>query len=282
MVDAFSVNRRENYVYSTAGDTTGHGGDVFETIGYFAPDAEYNLYRIIAENGRTRRGDLVQAIADASYHGLDFLNVSVGIAHHEENDYDCGGHCRVADETRLAIEEGLTVVGATGNRRRDDPLAVNCPARVDDTIGVGGFVSHCRSDLIESDTSGQYWVRNGDLQGPFCGQQGCSPDRSCTEHRYEKPWSGNVAFRNAIPDVLAPVHHPVVSQGTPLLQSGTSFAAPIVCGILAAIAGDLLELGLSPTPAEFQTAVTQGATELDEGELGKFQAGGTWDFLQDI
>ena len=113
------------------GDTTGHGGDVFETLGYFAPDAKFNLYRIIAENGRTRRGDLVQAIADASRHGIDFLNVSVGIAHHEEDDYDCGGHCRVADEARLAIEEGLTVVGAAGNRRRDDPLAVNCPARAD-------------------------------------------------------------------------------------------------------------------------------------------------------
>lgn len=264
------------------GDTTGHGGDVFETLGYFAPEAEFNLYRVIAENGRTRRGDLVQAIADASHHGLDFLNVSVGIAHQEEDDYDCGGHCRVADEARLAIEEGLTLVSAAGNRHRDDSLAVNCPARVDNAIGVGGFVSHCTSDLIESNASGQYWVRNGGVQGPFCGQQGCSPERSCTEHRYEKPWSSNVAFRNAIPDVLAPVHHPVDSQGTPLLQSGTSFAAPIVCGFLTTIAGDLIERGLSPTPMEFQTAVTQGAADLNESDLGKFQAGETWDLLQEM
>lgn len=82
--------------------------------------------------------------------------------------------------------------------------------------------------------------------------------------------------------MLGPVHHPVNSQGTPLLQSGTSFAAPIVCGILAAIASDLLELGVNPTPAEFQTAVTQGAAALDEGEIGKFQAGETWDLLQEM
>jgi hypothetical protein len=85
-----------------------------------------------------------------------------------------------------------------------------------------------------------------------------------------------------MPDVLAPVHHPVDSQGTPLLQSGTSFAAPIVCGTLAAMATDLIKLGISPTPAEFQTAIVQGTAELEEGELGKFQAGGTWDVLQDM
>jgi hypothetical protein len=278
----YIINRHENYVYTEEADTTGHGGDVLETVGYFAPDAEFNLYRVIAENGRARRGDLVQAIADAGQHGLDLLNISLGIAHHEEDDYDCGGQCRVADEARLAIEDGLTLIAAAGNREKDESLAVNCPARVEKAIGVAGFVSHCTADLIDTENSGQYWVQNDTTRGPFCGQRGCSPAKSCANHRYEKPWAGNVAFSNTTPEVLAPVHHPAGSEETPVLQSGTSFAVPIVCGFLAAISGDLLEEGINPAPAEFRKAIQGGAVPIEEGEVGKFQAGETWAILQEI
>lgn len=279
--DAYMTNRRENYIHTETSDTTGHGGDVLETVGYFAPNAEFNLYRVIAETGQARRGDLVQAIADANQHGLDFLNLSVGIAHHEEENYDCGGQCRIAEETRLAINDGLTIVAAAGNRTRDASLAVNCPARVTNTICVGGLVSRCTASLVEGEESGQYWVRNDGIHGPFCGQRDCSQARSCSDHRYEKPWMGNVSFHNATPAVVAPVHHPSKSSEAPVLQSGTSFATPIVCGLLAAIAGDLLEKGINPSPSEFHTAVVNGAAEIDEGDIGKFQAGATWDHLID-
>lgn len=278
---AYPINRRENYIHTKASDTTGHGGDVLEILGYFAPNAEFNLYRVIAENGRAKRGDLIQAMTDANQHGLDFLNISVGIAHHEEENYDCGGQCRIAEEARLAINDGLTVVAAAGNRERDTSLGVHCPARVANVICVGGLVSRCTAPLVEGDKSGQYWVRNDGIHGPFCGQRDCSPARSCSDHRYEKPWTGNVSFHNATPAVVAPVHHPAKSSEAPVLQSGTSFATPIVCGLLAAIAGDLLEYGINPSPTEFHTAVLNGAAEIDEGDIGKFQAGSTWDRLTD-
>jgi len=269
-----------NYVADDSPDTTGHGEDVLELLGYFAPAATFDLYRVVAENRYAKRGNLVQAIADASSRSVDILNLSVGVHHHEEPDGDCGGHCRVADEARLAIESGTTVVAAAGNREKRDSLAVHCPAVLDDAISIGGFVSHCRKDPIESEDSGQYWVLDAEtLIGPYCGQRGCGRDDECEDYRYEKPWQGNVSFHNAVPDVLAPVHHPAGTEAEPTLQSGTSFGTPVVTGSLAAIISDLAELDDDPSPAEFRRAMSIGATEIDEGVLQKFDAGGTWENL---
>lgn len=269
----FDVDVQENYIEDVTPDTTNHGSDVFELLRYFAPDSTFSLYRIVTTDGTTKRGNFVDAIADASRHGVDVLNLSVGIHHQEEPDGDCSGHCRVADETRLAIEEGTTVVAATGNREQDDSLAVHCPALLDGTIGVGGFVSRCRHDLLETGESGQYWVRNDELRGPFCGQRDCSPTGRCHERRYEYPWRGNVSFHNAVPDVLAPVHHPAGTLTEPVLQSGTSYGTPVVSGSLAAIISDLDD---DPDPENLARAILLGATDIDEGELSKFDGEGTW------
>lgn len=277
---AYAINNRENYIRSNEADTTGHGEDVLELLGYFAPRAEFNLYRVIAADGTAKRGNLVDAIGDASAHGVDLLNLSIGVFHGEEEDHDCGGMCRVADETRLAIEDGVTVLTATGNRKRDDPLAVHCPALTDEAIGVGGFVSRCRTDLIETEQSGQYWVRNDEVRGPFCGQRGCSPDQACEDNRYEYPWRGNVSFHNAEPDVLAPVHHPSGSIEEPVLKAGTSFGVPVVSGLLAVILGDLIELGIDPAPENVHRAVVEGGVDIDEGGVQKFHADNTWEFLE--
>lgn len=250
-----------------------------EILGWFAPEATFNLYRVIAGNQQTSRGNLIAAIGDASNHGVDLLNLSVGVFHQDEPDGDCGGHCRVADETKLAIEAGTTVLAATGHRSPEDGKAVHCPALVDESIGVGGFVAHCRYDRVETEEGGQYWIRNDDERGPFCGQQGCEPGASCGEFRFEQPWQGNVSFHNAVPEVLAPVHHPAKDESGPVLQSGTSFGTPVVTGILAAILSDLAELDIEPTPAELQRAVKLGGSNIDQGDLPKLNAGATWDQL---
>jgi len=269
-----------NFVADESPDTTGHGEDVLELLGYFAPAATFDLYRVVAENAYAKRGNFVQAIADASSRGVDILNLSVGVHHHEEPDGDCGGHCRVADETKLAIESGTTVVAASGNREREDSLAVHCPALLDETIAVGGLISHCRHDLVQSEDSGQYWTYADEtLKGPFCGQRGCTPSEECEEHRYEKPWQGNVSFHNAVPDVLAPVHHPAGTESEPVLQSGTSFGAPIVAGALAAMVSDLADSDAELSPRELHRAVSMGAADIDEGTLARFDAGGTWEAI---
>lgn len=279
LAGAFTIDRRENFIYSQEPDTTGHGEDILELLGYFAPESVFNLYRIVAENGHAKRGNLAAAIGDASKHGVDILNLSVGVYHREEKNNDCGGHCRIADEARLAIQNGTSVIAATGNRKNDDSRAVYCPALLDETIGVGGFVSRCTTDLFETEESGQYWMRNERLRGPFCGQRGCSPSHSCQDYRYELPWRGNVSFHNAEPDVLAPVHHPVGTEDEPVLQTATSFGTPVISGLLAAILGDLLDIGIDPDPDELEQAVSEGAVSIDESDLPKFHAGNTWDFL---
>lgn len=273
------MDRQENYISTDDPDTTGHGGDVLELLGYFAPESVFNLYRVIARNGTARRGDLVEAIADPSTHGIDLLNLSVGIYHGEEEDESCGGMCRVADEARLAIEDGMPIVAAAGHRTDTDERSVFCPALLDDAISVGGFVSQCGEGLIDTVDSGQYWVRDENIVGPFCGQRGCSPSKSCEDYRYECQWMGNVSFHNTTPDVLAPVHHPIETEGGALLQSGTSFGTPVITGLLAVILSDLLELGVDPSPAAIHTAVTDGAVELDDGDGQKFNASNTWDIL---
>lgn len=279
LADALAVSAAENYVASHADDTTGHGSDVLECIGYFAPDSRFETYRVLAPDGRATRGNLVAAIADGSSGGQDLLNLSVGLAHDEHGHGDCGGHCRVADETRRAIESGTSVVAATGNRHRADPLGTHCPAILDTVVGVGGFVSHCTSALVETNDCGQYWVRSEDPHGPYCGQRGCSQSASCAANRFEQPWQGNVSFHNAVPAVLAPVHHPAGSADDPVLQSGTSFGAGIVTGILAALLGDLSTTGRTPVPTEVHRAVRNGSTPIDRGPLEKFSAEGTWDEL---
>ena len=144
---------------------------------------------------------------------------------------------------------------------------------MNEVIGIGGFVSRCRNDLVDTDEPGQYWVRTpNDLVGPFCGQRGCGRGDTCRTYRYEKPWQGNVSFHNAVPDVLAPVHHAGGSETAPILQSGTSFGVPVVAGVLATLRSDLAEHGSEPSPAELRHAIALGATDIDEGAVPKFDA----------
>lgn len=274
------VNRRENYIATDVDDTTGHGSDILETLGYFAPAAEFNLYRVTAHIEEAKRSNLADAIADAGRHGMDLLNLSIGLFHADTDGHHCGGNCTVATETRETIEAGTTVVAATGNRSEEETKATYCPALRDDTISVGGFVSRCTSDIRERPDSGQYWIRTDTVTGPFCGHQGCDSSESCDEHRFEHPWRGNVSFHNAIPDVLAPVHHPAKSNNGPLLQQGTSFAAPIVAGLLASILGDLFEIGEQPDLDTIRGAVRDGGAEIEEGSLPKFDAHATWNQLE--
>nr|WP_256534000.1 S8 family serine peptidase [Halovivax cerinus] len=261
-------------------DTTGHGSDVLEILGYFAPRATFEVYRVIARNGRTRRSSLAQAIADAADDGVDVLNLSVGLYHSHEPANTCNGNCTVATESKYAAKNGTTIVAAAGNRDGESVKGVYCPAVNDSAIGVGGLVSRCRSNVVDTPESGQYWIRNPTVEGPFCGQRGCDVSASCQENRLEQPWRGNVSFHNGEPDTLAPVHYPAGDAREPLLQKGTSFATPIVSGVLASIFGDLLEVGRDPDPQTVRRAVRHSAREIDEGRIGKFDAERTWTHLE--
>lgn len=283
----YKINHRENYVASEKPDTTGHGTAVFDYASAVAPKAIYNFYRVIAEDRRTGRGkakrsNVVRAIAAAVEHGIDVLNLSLGVCHDAGDGYDCGGQCRIGAEAKWAIEEhDITIVAAVGNEKTVD--AVTCPGLLDEVIGVGGFISLCSNEISDSMEDSQYWIHNNKLYGPFCGQRGCQDGQDCTVNKKEVPWDGNAPFVNAKPDVLAPAIRASgdTQKREASLQSGTSFATPLVTSSLVSVLGDLiLEEGKKPSPKQLREAATEASKGIDESDLQKYSESATFAMLQ--
>ncbi|WP_135823521.1 S8/S53 family peptidase [Halorussus ruber] len=283
----YKINRRENYVASEKPDTTGHGTAVFDYATATSPKAVYNFYRVIAEepdtgHGKAKRSNVVRAIAAAVEHGVDVLNLSLGVCHHEEDGYDCGGHCRIGDEARWAVEEhDVTIVTAIGNEKTAD--AVTCPGLLDEVIGVGGLISLCTNDVSDSTEGSQYWIHGDELYGPFCGQRKCENGQDCEDNRKDVPWDGNAPFVNAEPDVLAPAIRASgdTQERDASFQSGTSFATPLVTSSLVSILSDLIiEEGKQPSPKELQQAVTEASKPIDRSDLQKYSESATFDALR--
>lgn len=281
---------REEYDFETAhndyldhdeNDPIGHGSDVLSTISMLAYNSHFSTFQAInkeeVENAvyGGNRGAVVDAIADAVDAEVDIVNISAGIPH------ECGGHCLLGREAKLAAEiDNLCIVAATGNQdnKTVERQGVNCPALIDSVIGVGGYVPVCSADIDRSKQSNQWWLENGDIIGPFCGQNGdCCTDESCETNRKEIPWKANVSFHNTAPDVLAPV---IDINGTSLsemtFQTGTSFAAPIISALLARIMGELDEI---PSVEDIQKAIRLTGNQLDESDLIKMDETATRDYL---
>jgi subtilisin family serine protease len=197
-----------------------------------------------------------------------------------------------------AVDSGITVVAAAGNQRPDQPTQrVNCPARFDEAIAVGGCVTECpysgaESTAVHSDgnrSSGPYWVRKLDAvdysplvaDGAYCGWRGCVDGGECIRKNTMKPWEGNVRRRPDKPEVVAPVHYPVLrDDDVPALYAGTSFAAPIVAGSVSAVLSELSSsTGDVSTPNDVREAVVEGAAPLDEGAMQKLNVTRTVNIL---
>ena len=221
------------------------------------------------------RGETVQAIADATEADVDVLNISAGIPH------ECGGRCILSREAKLAAEiDNVCIVAAIGNQDNEtvEKEGVNCPALLDSVIGVGGYVPTCEADIDRGKQSSQWWLENGNIIGPFCGQTGdCCSDEICETNRKEEPWKANVSFHNAAPDVLAPV---IDINGSSLsemtFQVGTSFAAPIISALLARMLGELDEI---PSVDKIQKSIRLTGKQLDESDLIKMDETAARGFL---
>lgn len=276
----------DGYVSHDDDDPIGHGTDVLNIITSLVPESSFSTFQIMdvkeeagddeREFGATR-GDLADAIADAAEQGTDILNLSVGITH------ECNGLCAVSREAELAAEvDDVCIVAATGNKEEDQigRVGVHCPALSDSVIGVGGYLPLCNADIDRSDESEQWWVENDTIHGPFCGQRGCCPSSSCEESRNEVLWPGNISFHNAAPDVLAPVLEVHGSSLTNVhIQAGTSFAAPIISGLLACTLGGLLALDKRPELEEIHNAVRYTGAQDDIDGYAKFNHEAVWNYL---
>ncbi len=144
-------------------------------------------------------------------HEVDLINLSLGTFDEVEEDLESG----VAEAIRAAIDAGVTVICAAGNTFREGAAF---PARLEACVGVAAFG--------ELD-----WAPDGtvarDLHQPHLGGVG-DLDGLGVFHSPESAYGPGV-------DTLGPgVGILVARDGLPAYDlSGTSFAAPIVTGLLA-------------------------------------------------
>jgi hypothetical protein len=63
------------------------------------------------------------------------------------------------------------------------------------------------------------------------------------------------------------------------IEGGTSFAAPLVSGILTTTLADLELVDIDPTTEEIQQAVFMASEPLDDGTYNKLDGGRLWEEL---
>lgn len=267
VADRYDVDEPRDYTDVNVRDPTDHGTLVFGAMSPFARGATFRFYRLLG--GEAKKGtDLLEPIRDAARDGVDLLNVSAGYSNPPDGGYLVRRAIRIEGE-----RHGITVVSAAGNKEGDPEEVVTYPARFDEVVSVGGFVPECRG-TVDPQNDRRIWIdtsnRSGfpGVQGPLCNQVGCDPSRNC-KSRYEHWWGGNLQPVDGNPDTVAPVHYPTADSGGPFLVPGTSFSAPVVTGLLAAV---LERVGTDADPQRVRRAVRNGSVLIHDESAKKFHA----------
>ena len=235
-----------------------HGLRVVSFASQFAPEATFHFYQAIDENGDVSVEAYENAIDQAIADGIDILNISAG------NDWDVPVEADpFAQKPPEAIEEGITVVAAAGNDDGVPPESpVHSPAAVSSVISVGGVVTYCpesAGSVHDTPGEGPYYVEDGADADVFCGEQGCAVEGDCVARQSREAWDGNPAESRGEIDVLAPMAYPFETpDGDYQLEEGSSFAAPIVSGVLAEAYSDIREnCGRIPGPGVTKNVVEE-------------------------
>lgn len=285
-VEGKKVNQgvQNSFLDGSQADTTNHCKDVFSLLSAYCPEATISLYQALNDDGRIPLEAYSEAITRAINDDVDILNVSAGDPWRAEISLNPN-----IPETKRALEEGITIVAAAGNWRHDeDQPPVHCPAALEDVIAVGGMVTDCPAEIGSEPSDeqvGPYYIEKDEdeeyeeaiPEDGFCGWSGCVDKSGCFRKQIERPWEYNPYSSGNKPDILAPVYTTGYSEnGYPILNCGTSFAAPIVAGELAAIMDEARnDNRMEPSPFEMRRAVIDGGRRIDEGSHLKFDAMGT-------
>lgn len=228
------------------------------------------MYRAADSSGWLTTSNYLRALGQAHQEdAVDVLNVSAGIPH---SDCRPGDRCTVCRRTGEAVEDGVVVVAAAGNR--PSVQQVCCPGSMAEVVTVGGLDCRCEhpgadASVVDADRPlpdgpyfASYWDE-GDLDDPrkatgiYCGQDGCNGEPECS-HRQDRPWDGNVPAADGKPDVLAPAQFPnVTSDGAINLVAGTSYATPIVTGFVASVLSAFRAAGSDPSPDVVRSALRE-------------------------
>lgn len=238
---------RPEAVGTTDDSAAAHGKTVTRIVAAAAPDAAYSLYRAVdgvdAGGGEYGVGDLLPAIHAAVADGVDVLNVSVGV------DSRYGGQFSYERAVEDATEQGTTLVAAAGNEGSANRVCY--PALAEGAISVAGCVVRCDRPVGDHVRDARLWL--GDPRahdGPYCSRRGCSSRTDChSDHRSVGWWVGNVPPDGDDPTVAAPCYA-VVTDGIEKEGHGTSFAAPVVTGVLARLTARRAELSSGSELAE--------------------------------
>lgn len=153
-----------------------HGHSVARIIQRAAPDATYNFYQAIPgvddAASEYRVGDLIPSIEQAVRDSVDVLNVSAGV------DGKYSAELSYARAVTTAVEAGVTIIAAAGNRDRVDRLCY--PARASGVVAVGGCLVRCRRPNVDGHLRDRrIWTGSPENHdGPYCSAHGVLGERA--------------------------------------------------------------------------------------------------------
>jgi subtilisin family serine protease len=280
--------KENSFVNNHDDERISHGISVFNQLSAVAPNAEFSIYEVINEDGKLALGSYADAISKAISDGVDIVNISSGDPWPGPINLNPN-----VTETKRLIERGITVVAAAGNHLDDGKKPpVHCPAAADGVIAVGSYVTRCPcepGEESETEPEGPYYFFDSEekeeitetFTESYCSEQGCVGGMDCITRQSEVAWDGNPLPTGGKPEVLAPMylirHHPLDGY---YMDGGTSFAAPLVAGSIAATFGELKADGKDiPAPREVQNAVRNGAARLPDSQIGKYDGTATREIL---
>lgn len=275
-----TVGHTESVIKSDATETNVHGSNVTTLSLAFASESTYSFYQVVNESGRFGISEFAEGIARAIQHDLDLINISAG-AHMD----GCQGYCAFCTAVSRCLQAGIGVVAAAGNKLPENTTEqINCPANREGVIAVGGLITECRCVEKNSDADindppdGAFYPHPTVEEAsdvthdyPICGQDGCTEDIICIENQVDMPWIGNPTPTRGKPDVLAPCYtRYTTGDGTETFTFGSSFAAPVVTGALAAILSEVYaETGNTVPTEQLRSLVRDSAAMVDHGESKK-------------
>jgi subtilisin family serine protease len=267
-------------------DPVGHGTHVAGDVLQMAPDAKIVSIRVMNEQGQGRPSDIIRgiqyAVANKDKFGITTINMSLG-----GEPTGVPSHLDPLDRAvENAIKKGITVVAAAGNSGpgehtigppADDPLAISVGSGLDRTH-LSDFSSRGPTDDNESKPDvvapGEFIV-SWNVQGSMMDKMGktvealrhMTPDQVATLLKQKPQLIEALGLpddittkspeeqREELHKHLPPIYEPDADH---IAAPGTSFASPIVAGIVA----NVKQANPSLTPQQIKQVLTSTASSM--------------------
>lgn len=173
-----------------------HGTIVAKIIENYARGALLTSLKVAHFGEDVTSGNIIQSIDKAIDLDLNILNISLEMLMEDEEGNECSGNCILCKYIDSAVEAAdMVIVCSAGNEGKEGLDTISCPGRSRKAITVGA--TDIRKKLWESSSKG-------------------------TEEILK-------------PNILAPGFVKIVVGNEIEVTNGTSFAAPIITGIIAAV-----------------------------------------------